>query len=68
MKLVLLDMIVVYGDAEQLAKFAVLFLLCMKSVDDKKKAEEAKKEAMAIAKAMNLGFEEMIKQERDDGK
>ena len=66
MRLEVAELMVAIGEPEELAKFASLFLYCVGCVEDGKKREAAKKEAQAIAKALNITFEEMINQERDE--
>ena len=65
MKLKVMDFMTAEGTVEQCSEFAMRLLFYLKSADDRRKEEDAKKEARAIARAMDMTFEELMKQEQE---
>ena len=68
MKLNMLDVMTAEGTAEQCSEFAMRLLFYLKSADDRKKEEDAKKEARAIARALDMTFDELMKKEQESEK
>ena len=68
MKVNVLNLLVAEGSPEELGQYSTMIILLLKFLNEHDEQEKAKKEAEAIAKALGINIQEMINEERDEGK
>lgn len=68
MKVNVLNLLVAEGSPEELGRYSTMIIVLLKSLNEHDEQEKAKKEAEAIAKALGINIQEMINEERDEGK
>lgn len=65
MELKVLEILVADGSPEECSEFAFRLLNYLKWQTDREKRQEAKAEALAIEKALNMTFDELMKKEQE---
>lgn len=68
MKVNVLNLLVAEGSPEELGRYSTMIIVLLKSLNEHDEQEKAKKEAEAIAKALGINIQDMINEERDEGK